>query len=138
VSLVDLMPTLLQLAGARDPVELDGRSLVPLLKGAVPHDWPDDVFAEFHGYEGALCSQRMVRTRSWKYVYNPCFEDELYDLQSDPGELRNLAGKLGYKHVLRRMKSRLVAWLERTRDTIGEDDSWKGSSYDLYLSRRER
>jgi choline-sulfatase len=138
VSLVDLMPTFLEWAGARQPGELDGRPLVPLLKGAPPHDWPDDVFAEFHGYEGALCSQRMVRTKAWKYVYNPCFEDELYDLESDPGELRNLAGKLGYKHVLRRMKSRLVSWLERTRDTIGEDDSWKGSSYDLYLSGRER
>ena len=34
--------------------------------------------------------------------------------------------------------SRLVRWLERTNDTIGEDDSWKGSSYDLYLSKREQ
>jgi len=138
VNLVDLMPTLLDIAGARDPDGLDGRSLVPLLKGTLPDDWPDDVYAEFHGYEGALCTQRMVRTRSWKYIYNPCFEDELYDLQSDPGELRNLAGKLGYKHVLRRMKGRLVKWLERTHDTIAEDDSWKGCAYDLFLSRRER
>jgi hypothetical protein len=57
---------------------------------------------------------------------------------SDPGELHNLADKLGYKHVLRRMKERMVHWLMRTRDTIAEDDSWKGSAYDLYLSEREK
>ena len=137
VSLVDLMPTLLEIGGAKTPGDLDGRSLVGFLCGDEVEDWPDDVYAEYHGYESALCSQRMVRTRSWKYIYNPCFEDELYDVESDPGELNNLVSKLGYKHVLRRMKARLVSWLERTHDTIAEDDSWKGSSYDLYLSRRE-
>ena len=144
VSLVDLMPTLLEIGGAALPGvpdlsgTLDGRSLLPLLSGDRTHDWPDDVYAESHGYESALCSQRMVRTASWKYIYNPCFEDELYDVESDPGELNNVASKLGYKHVLRRMKARLVRWLQRTHDTIAEDDSWKGSAYDLYLSGRER
>jgi arylsulfatase A-like enzyme len=138
VNLVDLTPTLLDAAGAKFPARLDGRSLIPLLKGETVADWPDDVYAEYHGYESALCSQRMVRTNKWKYIYNPCFEDELYDVVSDPGELRNLAGKLGYKHVLRRMKAQMVNWLSRTGDTIGEDDSWKGSSYDLYLSEREK
>jgi len=138
VSLTDLMPTLLDIAGARNPGGLDGRSLVPFLRGEPVPDWADDVFAEFHGYESTLCSVRMVRTDRWKYVYNPYSVDELYDLVSDPGELHNLAGKLGYKHILRRMKARLVRWLERTQDTIAEDDSWKGSAYDLYLSEREK
>ena len=80
----------------------------------------------------------MVRTKSWKYIYNPCSEDELYDVASDPGELRNLAGMLGFKHVLRRMKARLMVWMERTNDTIAEDDAWKGSAYDLYLAGREQ
>jgi len=138
INLVDLMPTLLELGGAALPSNLDGRSLVPLLRGESVADWPDDVFAEFHGYETALYSQRMVRTDSWKYIYNPCSIDELYDIRSDPGELHNLAPQLGYKHVLRRMKARLVSWLQRTHDSLGEDDSWKGSSYDLFLSRREQ
>ena len=137
-NLVDLMPTMLEVGGVAVPSGLDGRSIVPLLKGQAPEDWPDDVYAEYHGYESALCTQRMVRTGSWKYIYNPCFEDELYDVISDPGELQNLAGKLGYKHVLRRMKERMVKWLVSTRDTIVEDDSWKGSPYDLYLAEREK
>lgn len=138
VSLVDLMPTLLDAGGASIPSELDGRILKPILEGEAPPDWPDDIFAEYHGYESALYTQRMVRTDSWKFIYNPCAEDELYDVTSDPGELRNVANQLGYKHVLRHMKARLVTWLERTNDTIAEDDSWKGSGYDLYLSGREQ
>lgn len=138
VSLVNWMPTLLEIGDAVTPEGLDGRSLVPFLKGEPVADWPDDIFAEAHGYEPALCTQRMVRTDSWKYIYSPCSEDELYDIVSDPGELHNLAGKLGYKHVLRRMKERLVTWLNRTHDTVGEDDGWKGTPYDLYLSRREQ
>ncbi len=138
VSLVDLMPTMLDMAGVEIPVGLDGRSLLSWLHGEKVANWPDDIFAEFHGYESALFSQRMVRTRSWKYVYNPGAEDELYDVESDPGELRNLAPDLGYRHVLRRMKARLRTWMERTGDDIAEDDSWKGSGYGLYLAGRER
>ena len=138
VNLVDLTPTILEVCGANHPTRLDGRSIVPLLKEETIANWPDDVYAEYHGYELALCTQRMIRTRSWKYIYNPCFEDELYDVISDPCELHNLAQKLGFKHTLRRMKERMVNWLQKTGDTIGEDDSWKGSSYDLYLSEREK
>jgi len=138
VSLVDLMPTLLEMGDAETPGTLDGRSLSPFLQGNTPADWPDDIYAEFHGYESALFSQRMVRTRSWKYIYNPGAEDELYDVQSDPGELRNLAADLGYKHVLRRMKERLVVWLNRTQDDIGTEDGWEGTPYDLFLTQRER
>jgi arylsulfatase A-like enzyme len=138
VSLVDLMPTLLDMAGVGIPEGLAGRSLLPWLRGESVTAWPDDVFAEFHGYESALFSQRMVRTRGWKYVYNPGAEDELYDVESDPGELRNLAPDLGYRHVLRRMKARLRAWMERTGDDIAADDSGKGTPCDLYLTGRER
>ena len=137
VSLVDIMPTLVELAGAPTAGDVDGRSLLPLIRGERPDDWRDDIFAEFHGYESALCSIRMVRTRNWKYVYNPCSEDELYDLVSDPAELHNLAGKLGFKNVLRRMKERMMQWLEKTDDRIGSSVPWKGNAYDLVPSRRE-
>ena len=138
VNLVDLMPTFLDIGGARMPSNLDGRSIVPLLRGETVPDWPDDVFAEFHGYEPTLASVRMVRTRSWKYVYNPYSEDELYDMQSDPGELYNLATHLGYKHVLRRMKARMVNRLRETRDNIVMEGGWQSNSFDLLVSERER
>jgi arylsulfatase A-like enzyme len=137
VSLVDIMPTLLHIGGAEVPEGIDGRLLTSFLKGGTVDNWPDDVYAEFHGYESALCTIRMVRTKSWKYVYNPCSEDELYDMKSDPFELNNVASKLGYKHELRRMKARLVKWLRQTNDTIVQEDTWKANPYDLYVSKRE-
>lgn len=138
VSLVDLMPTILEMGGAQVPREIDGRSLGGFLRGDAVEGWPDDVYAEFHGYESALCTSRMVRTKSWKYIYNPCSHDELYDMASDPFELNNVANQLAYKHVLRRMKDRLVRWLRRTDDTIVQEDSWKTNAYDLYVSKREQ
>ena len=138
VNLVDLMPTFLELGGAVGSDNLDGRSIVPLLRGETVDDWPDDVFAEFHGYEPTLASVRMVRTDSWKYVYNPYSEDELYDMKSDPHELHNLANHLGYKHVLRRMKARMVDRLRQTRDNIVMDGGWQSNSFDLLVSERER
>ena len=79
----------------------------------------------------------MVRTKSWKYIYNPSSEDELYDMVSDPAELYNLAGQLGYKHVLRRMKERMVNWMRQTNDSIVDEEGWKNNPYDLYVSGRE-
>ena len=114
--MVDLAHTLLELAAAEPLAGADGRSLTPLLAGSTPADWPDDVFAEFHGYETTLYSTRMIRTADWKYVYNPATEDELYDLRSDPGELHNLAPMVAFGHVLRRMKARLVARMRATGD----------------------
>ncbi len=137
ISTVDLMPTLLDIAGAEVPENVDGCSILPLIQGKIPEDWRKDVMCEFHGYEPALCTIRMVRTKKWKYIYNPCSEDELYDLETDPEELYNLAPMLAYKHVLRRMKERMVYWLRKTKDSIVEEDSWKGSPYDLFISKRE-
>ena len=138
VSLVDMMPTFLDMAEVDVPDKVDGCSLLPLLRGETPPDWREDIFAEHHGYEPALCTIRMVQTQKWKYIYNPCSEDELYDLESDPGELHNLAPKLGYKHVLRRMKNRMVKWLRDTNDGIVNDGGWQSNSYDLFVSGRER
>ncbi len=50
----------------------------------------------------------------------------------------NLAGRLGFKHVLRRMKGRMVNWLRDTNDGIVAEVSWQSNSYDLYVSERER
>lgn len=138
VNLVDVMPTFLDAAGVDVPDEVDGRSLTPLLRGERPADWRDDVYAEFHGYEPSLYTSRMVRTDDWKYVYNPGSRDELYDLDSDPGELENLADRTGFEHVLRRLQERLVTRMRETDDAIASEDGWKGTPFDLYVSERER
>ena len=92
---IDLAPTVLDLAAVASTPPMDGRSLVPLLRGAAPDDWrtsflveynTDAVFPRVHnmGYKA-------VRSTRWKYIrYNELQGmDELYDLREDPYEMDN-------------------------------------------------
>jgi len=116
VRLMDLMPTIVELGRSQAPDRIDGRSLIPLLRGERPADWPDAVYCEHHGEVWGYQSQRMVRTRRWKYVYSPHDADELYDLENDPGELKNLVEDRSCAAVLSEMKARLLGWNDATAD----------------------
>jgi choline-sulfatase len=91
VSTMDLLPTLMDLAGAREPREdtgpLDGHSLLPQLSGS-----PDraEAVAEYLA-EGAIAPIVMIRRGSHKFVHSPADPDQLFDLSADPHELVNLA-----------------------------------------------
>jgi choline-sulfatase len=90
VSNVDLLPTLLDLAGLQpgDAAPLDGRSLVPLARGE--SITPSPVYAEYMG-EGAVAPIIMIRRGPLKFIHAPGDPDQLYDLSGDPDELVNLA-----------------------------------------------
>jgi len=118
VSLMDLMPTFLETAGAEVPADIDARSLWPALRGEEGRETRDAVFGEYHGDEMGLYSQRMVRTRRFKYVFNAPDVDELYDLRSDPHELQNLVDHPDYRGVRSRLRDRLAEWMDDTDDPI--------------------
>jgi len=105
VSLADFAPTFVELAGASLP-EQSGRSLVPFLCDETPSDWPDAMYSQFNGVE-LYYSQRFVRTKDWKYVYNGFDFDELYDLCEDPHCIRNLAEDPRCREVVREMCARM-------------------------------
>ncbi|MFB3828195.1 MAG: sulfatase [Bryobacteraceae bacterium] len=111
---IDLAPTFLELAGVKAPASVQGRSLVPLLAGREPalrqsflyEYYREESFADTPSIEG-------IRTRRWKYITYPGTReiDELYDLQADPHELRNLAGERAAAAQLARMRKELAGLL---------------------------
>ena len=86
--LLDLAPTLLELADVEIPDEMDGASLVPLFnRPGIEHR---TVVGEYLG-EGAIAPIFMIRRGPWKYIWSQPDPAQLYDLDVDPSELRNLA-----------------------------------------------
>ncbi len=117
VSSLDLAPTLLEFAGVAVPKTMQGRSLRPLLEGEGVA-WRDALLYEyFQEYGPGVPTILGVRTERWKYVTYPDLLDdisELYDLEADPGELRNLIGVPEYAEVTQLMQGRLEQELSQT------------------------
>ncbi len=113
VELVDLMPTILDLAGASPPPGLQGRSLARLLKGAKKEEAGRAVFAETRGYGVKVQS---VKAGAWKLIRTGPRKGapqkaELYDLASDPAEAHDLAGQEPGR--VRELLDRLDAWSDK-------------------------
>lgn len=116
-SALDLAATFCEGAGLEPPSTFKGQSLLPIACQGVEGS-RSDIFASYHGGQFGLYSQRMVRDRRWKYIWNATAEDELYDLETDPGELRNLAQDDQAAPELERLRARLMEWLEATEDRL--------------------
>ncbi len=127
-SLVDLMPTLLDLAGYPVPEQGQGASLAPHLRGEQQaEDFRPYAFSERvvpnpeHTREVRSDAQGafMVRGGGWKYCRYPSREEFLYDLQRDPGETVNLAAESACRERKTKLQGELEVWLERTAWTGG-------------------
>jgi len=117
LTLMDLMPTFLDIAGAPAPEHVAGRSIRPLLEGAAPPDWPDAVFLQFHGHHFPY-PQRGIRTLRYKLVVNPPDVNELYDLAVDPYELCNRIDDPAYAVIRRQLMGRLYDHLVASGDNF--------------------
>jgi arylsulfatase A-like enzyme/superfamily II DNA or RNA helicase len=104
VSHLDVMPTLLEVLGLESPGGMDGISLADSLReGREPPERA--VFAQYSGNPTPGLMRRAVVTRRWKYVHDPDDEPELYDLEADLLETRNVAGE----HACADVRARLHA-----------------------------
>ena len=109
VSHLDLMPTLLELAGIQPPDGLDGLSLAQtLLAGAAPPERP--VFCQYSGNPTLGDIRRAVVTRRHKYIHDPADAPELYDLAHDPLEMTNLAPAPESASLLRNLHEASKSW----------------------------
>jgi arylsulfatase A-like enzyme len=116
VSLCDFGPTFLELAGAPAQRDFTGRSLVPFLREEPVVDWRQDMMTQCNGVE-LYYTQRSITTKEWKYVINGFDFDELYDLRSDPHEMRNLARRPGYQDIKRQLSHRLWKFARQEQDS---------------------
>lgn len=109
VSLVDLLPTLMEIAtdgkGGTLVSPVDGQSLLRLLDGNGNRQ--NRVISEYTG-EGVVAPCRMVRRDHFKLIYTHGHPDLLYDLDSDPLELENLAGDPAHQDTRNRLRSEIL------------------------------
>jgi len=114
---IDLAPTLLELAGVAVPTTMQGRSIVPLLKGNRPA-WRNSFLIEYYSDTVFPRISRMgykaVRTARWKYIHYLELKDmdELYDLKADSYEMKNLINQPGAVNALSDMKKEMERLLK--------------------------
>ena len=108
VSLVDIQPTLMDFAGAPshpDDSDLPGESLAA--RFADP-EADRAVFSEYHDWS-SITGMFMLRTRDWKIVRYPGYDDQLFDMRNDPFEMTDLASDPAHADTLTDMRARLAA-----------------------------
>jgi len=107
---IDYAPTFLEMAGVAVPADMQGRSLLPVLKGQgrTPEDWRDAVFYQYSGEDThAVARHDGVRTDRLKLMRFPATEEwMLFDLERDPMEMNNVAAHPDYAAEFAAMKTR--------------------------------
>jgi len=145
ISNIDLLPSFVDLAGGKPPSNVEGKTILPLLKGEVD-EFRNRIFAE-KTYHELYDPIRCMRTKKYKMIYNfkplntlyqiPAdilmdlsgqymkerynysrVTEELYDLEFDPNEKTNLAENPEFEHVIGTLKKELFNWIKYTNDPI--------------------
>ncbi len=109
--LLDLFPTLCDLAGLKTPAEIEGLSLAPVIAGKVKTR-RDSIFTAYRTV------QRAVRNDRWKLIVYPQInKTQLFDLNNDPAEMNDLAGIPKFKSQLNKMMALLIRKQAEAGDT---------------------
>lgn len=115
---VDLAPTMIEMAGLAMPGAMQGRSLVPWLRGRRPADWRTEFFYEHHFGPNIIPPSEGLRTGRyayWRWLTPNREIEELYDLTRDPWQLRNLAAEPSSRNILKTMRIALERRREEAR-----------------------
>lgn len=117
-----MSPRVLKSAGAPIPNDIQGVSLLPLLKGEKPADWRKALYYHFYEYPAEHMVKRHygIRTERYKLIhfYNDIDAWELYDIQNDPTEMNNLYGQSEYDSIVTELKANMLELQEQYNDPI--------------------
>jgi arylsulfatase A-like enzyme len=117
---LDFAETFLNIAGVPAPAEMQGQSLVPLLKGASPADWRQAFYYHYYEYPRPhhVPPQFGARTDRYKLIYYPLTDEwELFDLAKDPHEMHSVYGEPAYADTSGQLKVELKRLREQYRDS---------------------
>ncbi len=131
---IDLAPTLLEVAGAKIPEQMQGRSFAALLKGDSLQKWRDSFYYRFYGQEPyrriQYPAQIGVRTEKSKLIYFPeTGEFEFYDLERDPDERTNAYDDPEFGSTIAELRQEIT----RLRKELGDEDQFAWAWTDLIL-----
>jgi arylsulfatase A-like enzyme len=133
----DLAHTYIEAAGAKPLPYADGQALQPLFSDPASRSWQDQILCAFYGGE-FLYTQRIAITQRFKYVFNGFDIDEMYDLENDPGEMRNVVEDDTHGRHRDDMRARLYEMMDRFEDPYGTPAKWTlpGNRPDRYGAPR--
>jgi arylsulfatase A-like enzyme len=135
---IDFAPTFLELAGVPVPAEMQGRSLLPVLRGQPPRDWRTSMYYRYYHDPGDHNTRAHygVRTRTHKLIYFwKKNQWELFDLANDPNELHNLYGEPGQEGLTATLKAELARLKQAVRDDDQSADEQLPNGVDGPISR---
>lgn len=116
---IDYAPTFLEYAGVKLPADLQGRSMKPLMEGKKTA-WRDAIYYHYYEFPGEHKVRRHygVRTDRYKLIhfYNDIDKWELYDLQKDPTEMKNVYGDPAYKSIAATLHQKLEVLRKQYKD----------------------
>ncbi len=123
---VDVWATVMDAAGVNPPADraYAARSFLPVLRGVADDAGREDVIVEYNrfGQPHKQCDGffpiRCVRTKRWKLSINLFDTDELYDLEADPQERRNLIGESAFAKTRDQLHDRILDHMEATQDLL--------------------
>jgi len=121
VSNLDLAETFLEMAGVTVPADMQGRSIVPILKGKTPANWRKEHYYHYYEYPGSHMVKRHygMSTERYKLIhyYYDIDEWELYDLKADPLEMKNVYDDPSYSIIRKKLHKRLGKLMEKYKDS---------------------
>ena len=119
---IDYAPTFLEMAGIEVPQDIQGESLVPLLKGQSPDTWRKSLYYHYYEYPATHMVKKHYGVRTDRYKLMHFYDDidswEMYDLQNDPNELNNIYEDPQYAEVLAGLKTELLSLQQKYNDPI--------------------
>ena len=116
---LDYAETFLEMAGAGIPKDMQGRSLVPLLRGKTPADWRSELYYHYYGFPAVhmVAKHYGIRGQRYKLIrFYQMDEWEFYDLKTDPDELRNQYNNPEYSKIIAQQKKRLTSLRKKYQD----------------------